>query len=71
MYKEFQVVTLARQIVAMQDIIDAQDEELVKLRAVKKDYDELLRSSVQHSEKMAFGLLKLATHPGVAEALSK
>jgi hypothetical protein len=43
--------------------IECQHEEL------QHKYDELLRDSLQHSEKMTFGLLGLLVKPGVADAL--
>ena len=68
--KEFPVVAFARQVIAMQDIIEAQAEELIRLQCVEKNYKELLNSSLQHSQHMAFGMLKLAMLPGVAKAIA-
>jgi len=58
-----------------QSLVDQADElrwlraENERLLLVEAKYQELLRSSLQHSEQMTGGLLSLLVKPGVAEAL--
>lgn len=58
-----------------QSLVDQADElrwlraENERLTLVEAKYQELLRSSLQHSEQMMGGLLSLLVKPGVAKAL--
>lgn len=58
-----------------QSLVDQADElrwlraENERLMLVEAKYQELLRSSLQHSEQMMGGLLSLLVKPGIAEAL--
>lgn len=59
-----------------QSLVDQADElrwlraENERLLLVEAKYQELLRSSLQHSEQMMGGLLSLLVKPGIAEALA-
>ncbi len=52
-----QVVKFAQEILNMQDEIYFLREEVERLQLYEKRYNELLISSIQHSEKMMYNLI--------------
>ena len=68
--KPFMVVEFAQQILDMHETILEQQREIIRLQRIEQDYKDLLRSSLQHSQHMASGMLKLTMLPGVAKAIA-
>lgn len=65
------VVDFAKQILAMQDQIDYQRNEIIRLMGYEQKYNELLDSSLGHSKAIVGGILTLCLKPGVMEALGQ
>lgn len=65
---DYSVVRLAKEILAMHDLIQEQQAELVYLRAQDEKYHELLGSSLDHNRHMVGSLIGLVMTPGVVEA---
>lgn len=61
-------VDFANQTLAMQHKIDDLEMEVARLRRIEEDFEDLLRASCAHNEKVLGNLLQLAMTPGVLEA---
>ena len=65
---EFDIVSLAWQIIEMNNTIQDQASEIAHLKGIKEQYDRLLDADIKHGEAMMGNLLKLCITPGVVEA---
>jgi cell division septum initiation protein DivIVA len=62
------VVKFAHEVLDMQDRIIELEREVTRLQRIEDSYNELLTSSIQHSEKMMFNTLNMLLVPGVGES---
>lgn len=63
------VVSLAHEILDMQEELEILRKENRRLQGIEQKYGELLDSSISHSQKMMFGILDIAMTPGVMNAI--
>lgn len=61
------IVELAYQIIDMQRKITRQEREIDRLLSIEQDYNDLLKSSINHSAVMHRNMLDLFLTPGVLE----
>jgi hypothetical protein len=61
------VVEFAHQIVNMDITLRRQEAKIAELEQYRKDYFELLNSSMQHSDAMMHNLLKVVLTDGVSK----
>lgn len=65
------VVEFAYQIVDMHKTLNKQKAQIVELEQYRKDYFELLNSSMKHNDAMMGNLLKVIMTDGVSQAFAK
>ena len=62
------IVDIANEIITMQETIDYQRLEIIRLRKIEAEYKTLLDESLRHGEAMMGNILKLCLTPVVVEA---
>lgn len=65
------VVEFAWQIIGMDKTLRAQKAKIEELEQYRKEYFELLQSSIKHGDEMMFNLMKVVLTDGVGEAFAK
>jgi len=65
------LVDIAYEIINMQKEINTLRAENKRLLQIEKKYDELLASSLKHSQTMAGNMLKCLLTPGVTKSLAE
>jgi len=61
--REKTVVDFAYDIIKMADELGEAKREIKTLQGIKRDYNELLNSSIKHSEEMIGNTLKILLNP--------
>lgn len=69
--QSFNVVEFAYQIIGMDKTLRAQKAKIDELEQYRKDYFELLNSSIKHNDAMMGNLLKVILTEGVGEQFMK